>query len=93
MFATSGLYGRYWLAAAFLAYQAGARGGTAVGGLIWTRVGVDTGLFIWGQSALNRAWQGRAGGAATFRVHPVEWALILVGGLLRLIDILGAILP
>ncbi len=41
-------------------------------------------LFAWAQTALNRAWLALPGGALPVRTPPIDWLLLVVGGLLSL---------
>jgi hypothetical protein len=43
---------------------------------------VDVILVAWPQAVLTDAWKRLPGGAAPFRVHGVEWLLLIVGGLI-----------
>jgi hypothetical protein len=46
-------------------------------------------LFAWAQAALNSAWRALPGGAPPAQVHPLQWLLLLVGGVLSVAAILA----
>lgn len=53
---------------------------------------VDAALVVWAQSTLNSVWRRLPLGASDFRVHPVEWVMMVLGGLLVLLALAGDLL-
>jgi hypothetical protein len=39
-------------------------------------------VFAWAQAALNSAWRALPGGALPARIHPLQWVVLVIGGLL-----------
>jgi hypothetical protein len=46
-------------------------------------------LFAWAQAALNRAWRLLPGGAPPPHAHPLQWVVLVVGGLLSAVAVLS----
>jgi hypothetical protein len=52
---------------------------------------IDAGLIVWAQSALNASWKSAATRPTLSRVHPVEWAVMIIGGGIVALSIFGSV--
>lgn len=73
--------------------QAGIRGNSTPLWFDMIAVLIDTFIVIWAQTGLNIAWHNLPGGATPFRVHPVEWTVLSLGGTFWILVVIGLTMP